>query len=204
MEGKKEEILKEITIVDTEKEFIKNKVHNLMSPLGLNSVYSNSIVIEEKGTKADIKEDVSENSYIELKRETSNLRQYQLHDINSDIENINYAEHSSDLTSMVSYSEASDTERNLAKEEMSSYYDVKINVDPKVMYKEFVKVFLKVKFENLHSQHKGQNVQQTLVWKEALRRNIPKSQYEEFIIEELKNSSKYDRLKNKSKSPINK
>lgn len=175
-----------------------------MSPLGLNSVYSNSIVIEEKGTTADIKEDVSENSYIELKRETSNLRQYQLHDINSDIENINYAEHSSDLTSMVSYSEASDTERNLAKEEMSSYYDVKINVDPKVMYKEFVKVFLKVKFENLHSQHKGQNVQQTLVWKEALRRNIPKSQYEEFIIEELKNSSKYDRLKNKSKSPINK
>jgi hypothetical protein len=52
-----------------------------------------------------------------------------------------------------------------------------------------------VKFENLHSRHRGQNIQQTLVWKEALRRNIPKSQWEEFIIDELKNTQKYDKMR---------
>jgi len=54
-------------------------------------------------------------------------------------------------------------------------------------------VFLKVKFEQLHNDHKGQKVSQRDVWKEIIKRNITQNNWPDFIYNELKNHNKYDK-----------
>ena len=200
LERKKDDILKEMSQVDVEKEQMQRKVVNLSKSFRSKSPNMDNSVVN--GDLSELKEDISDTSDLDLKRLKSNSKHYQLEDINSDIEKLSFMERISDCTSIASNSVISDTERSNrdTKEEISNLIDSKTNLDPKLMYKEFVKVFLKVKFENLHSQHRGQTVQQNLVWKEALRKNISRNQYEEFIIEELKNASKYSKM-SKSKSP---
>ena len=60
-----------------------------------------------------------------------------------------------------------------------------------MLYREFVKIYLKIKFEKLDVEHSGQKINQNIVWKEALRLGIPRSQWKEFILDELKNFKKY-------------
>lgn len=61
----------------------------------------------------------------------------------------------------------------------------------KKMYQDFVKLMLKVKFEKIHSSHKGQQISEKLLFKECIRQNIPQRNWMDFIINELKNPSKY-------------
>ena len=65
----------------------------------------------------------------------------------------------------------------------------------KEIYREFVKIFLKVKFERLDNDHTGQKISQNFVWKEVQKQNIPKDKWKEFILGELKNIKKYEDLK---------
>jgi hypothetical protein len=84
------------------------------------------------------------------------------------------------------------TNNNIINNE-SENNQVKIPIDQKTLYREFVKVFLKVKFEQLHNDHRGQKVPQAEVWKEVIKRNINKNNWQDFIYEELKNPSKYEK-----------
>lgn len=60
-----------------------------------------------------------------------------------------------------------------------------------VSYREFVKIFLKLKFEKLDMDHPGQKVGQDLVWKEVIKQQIPFEKWKEFILDELKSYKKY-------------
>ena len=67
----------------------------------------------------------------------------------------------------------------------------------KADYKEFTKMYLKVKFEQLYNKHEGQNIPQNAIWKEALRLNKKKEEWADFILTELKNVEKYSRFTGK-------
>lgn len=65
-------------------------------------------------------------------------------------------------------------------------------------YRDFVKLFLKTKFEKLDNDHQGQKISQEEIWQEVLKQNIPSKKWKEFILEELKNYKKYcERQKNR-------
>ena len=67
----------------------------------------------------------------------------------------------------------------------------------KVLYREFVKMFLKIKFEKLDNDHVGQKISQNSVWEEVQKQNIPKEKWKDFILNELKNYKKYEKVKDK-------
>jgi hypothetical protein len=69
----------------------------------------------------------------------------------------------------------------------------------KKLYQEFVKTMLKVKFEKIHNTHKGQEIPEKLLFKECIKQSIPQSEWRDFIIQELKNPSKYSALLSKNK-----
>jgi hypothetical protein len=73
------------------------------------------------------------------------------------------------------------------------------NPDMKKTYQEFVKTLLKVKFENMHNSHKGQQISEKLLFKECIKRNIPRSEWQNFILDEFKNSNKYSDPKRDTK-----
>jgi hypothetical protein len=61
----------------------------------------------------------------------------------------------------------------------------------KRLYQEFVKIMLKVKFEKYHNSHKGQQISEKILFKECMRQNIPKKDWLDFIVNELKQPTKY-------------
>jgi hypothetical protein len=188
MENKKEDLLKEKSELENEKENIQRRMTYLKS-----SKYKtpdSSLLNEDKEIENILKND-SCISDINLPKNTNSVN-YRLDEINSDIEKGFSKNDLSGYTSMASYSGISDNERNTS--------DIKENTNPKLLYKEFVKIFLKVKFETLHGRHKGQSIQQNLVWKEAIKQNIQQSDWEQFITEELKNTNKYDKIRKSAKS----
>ena len=67
----------------------------------------------------------------------------------------------------------------------------------KILYREFVKMFLKIKFEKLDNDHIGQKISQTSIWEEVQKQNISKDKWKEFILVELKNYKKYEKNKEK-------
>jgi len=77
-------------------------------------------------------------------------------------------------------------------------YTNKNELDSKTIYKKFAKIFLKVKFENLHNKHNGNNIPQNIIWNEVTKNAVPKEKWPEFILEELKNADKYAKFYKKS------
>ncbi len=78
--------------------------------------------------------------------------------------------------------------------------------DEKKDKKKFFLEVLKVKFEELHSTHKGQIINQKYIWEECKKQKIPKEKWTQFILSELNNPYKYIEIekkekKNKSKHP---
>ena len=51
--------------------------------------------------------------------------------------------------------------------------------------KDFIKTFLKVKFEKMHVSHKGQDTDHNILWKEVLREKIPESEWNEYVFARL-------------------
>jgi len=68
----------------------------------------------------------------------------------------------------------------------------------KADYKEFTKMYLKVKFEQLYNKHEGQNIPQNVIWNEVIKQAIPKSEWPDFILKELKNLEKYIKFTKKT------
>ena len=73
--------------------------------------------------------------------------------------------------------------------------------------KKFFLEVLKVKFEELHSTHKGQMINQKYIWEECKKYKIPNDKWTQFILSELNNPYKYLEIqkkekKNNSKKPI--
>lgn len=65
---------------------------------------------------------------------------------------------------------------------------------------EFVKIVLLLKFEKSHSDSKIGEISEKMIWKEAIRRNIPKSDWKIFIEEEIdKNPEKYSKREKSSR-----
>ena len=78
--------------------------------------------------------------------------------------------------------------------------------DEKKDKKVFFMEVLKIKFEKLHSSHKGQKINQKYIWEECKRQNIPKENWSQFILGELNNPYKYMEIekkerRNKSRKP---
>jgi len=64
----------------------------------------------------------------------------------------------------------------------------------KDLYREFVKLFLKIKFEKIDIEHSGQLIDQKALWGEALKLKIQKNGWKDFILTEIKNPKKYTNL----------
>jgi hypothetical protein len=61
----------------------------------------------------------------------------------------------------------------------------------KKLYKEFVKILLKIKFEKLKGAHLGQQIPEKVLFQECIQQNIPQNKWEEFIMSELNQPQKY-------------
>ena len=73
------------------------------------------------------------------------------------------------------------------------------NGDEKKDKKQFFMEVLKIKFEKLHSTHKGQKINQKFIWDECKKQNIPKDNWPQFILGELNNPYKYIEIEKKEK-----
>jgi len=188
LELKKEEILKENNNLNIEKDFAQRKVTNLKNTIDKSP--NTSYIVEAPSM---ISHDERSNKEVDFN--------YKLEDINSDYEKSKILGEVSDCTSIASSSVISENDVNNStldrKSETSN--NQKVYVDQKSLYKEFVKVFLKVKFEQLHNDHKGQKVSQRDVWKEIIQRNINQNNWADFIYNELKNPNKYDKSLKKNR-----
>jgi hypothetical protein len=80
----------------------------------------------------------------------------------------------------------------------NSFYNSN-GLDIKKLYKEFVKIFLKIKFEKIQNNHFGQKIPEKILFKECIRLDVPPHKYKEFIEEELKYPEKYDKYTRLSK-----
>jgi uncharacterized membrane protein YcaP (DUF421 family) len=63
--------------------------------------------------------------------------------------------------------------------------------DMKNLYREFVKLVLKVKFEVFNSNHPGQKISERILFNECSSQGISNDRYKEFIVKELNQPEKY-------------
>jgi hypothetical protein len=61
----------------------------------------------------------------------------------------------------------------------------------KNLYREFVKLVLKVKFEVFNGNHPAQKISERILFNECMSKEIPRPKYREFIIQELNQPEKY-------------
>lgn len=64
-------------------------------------------------------------------------------------------------------------------------------------YRDFVKLFLKIKFEKLDNEHSGQKINQDIIWQQACKAKVPSNMWKQFILNELKNYKKYNEMRKK-------
>jgi hypothetical protein len=166
-------------------------------------------IIQRSEAESDNEEDESYlNPKLNPNRITSN--KHMIDDINSDLENMSQKDDFSDATSMTSMQ--SSTERLDTNTEPNTPNEQKIDESKKPkefdkngvkkMYQEFSKILLKVKFEKIHNTHKGQDIPAKLLFKECIKASIPQSEWQEFIISELKNPYKYHMILKKSEKKV--
>ena len=141
--------------------------------------------------KAENKYDLEEDKdYIKIKSDKVDCTQKIINDITSEIDNQRLDE-LSDCTSMTSSSSFSNMKDRFRNEISPIKSENSHLFDAKKLYQDFVKAVLKVKFEKIHSSHKGQNIPEKALFRECLKRNIPENEWTEFIINELKYPEKY-------------
>lgn len=79
----------------------------------------------------------------------------------------------------------------------------------KALYMQFLKILLKIKFQKLHNSHLGQQIPAKPVYEEAKKLNIPQGNWQDFILNEIKQPLKYakyikaDKLKAKKAQGVN-
>ncbi len=57
-----------------------------------------------------------------------------------------------------------------------------------------------MKFENLNNKHEGHKIPRREVWKEITKKDIPKEEWDIYILNELRNIEKYSKFLKNSKS----
>lgn len=140
----------------------------------------------------DIEEDKMKDTATDISTKKVNVSKNLVKDISSDVESKNHDD-LSDCTSMTSNTSLralnGETveipqipEKNTGENKM---------LDAKKLYQDFVKTVLKIKFEKIHSSHKGQDVPENVLFKQCLKNNIPEGEWVNFIMNELKNPDKY-------------
>jgi len=127
--------------------------------------------------------------YMNIDSNTVNVNRNLLNEITSDVDSKNVDDISdcTSMTSNTSFKSHKDMDIPKIPEKKPHNYIV----DAKKLYQDFVKAVLKVKFEKIHNTHKGQDVPERVLFKECIKRNIPESEWSEFIQNELKNPEKY-------------
>jgi hypothetical protein len=124
-----------------------------------------------------------------------------LNDISSDLENVSLRSYQSDLSISTFRSsnkpiDFDSLQSNLVGSKSSFYEMCKTNQniskeETKRLYKNFVKVLLKIKFEKLKNDHPGQRIPEKVLFQECLRMEVPEGKYDSFLEEELNNWQKY-------------
>ena len=108
------------------------------------------------------------------------------------------------------------------QEIISSFKQSKINEtiaknDPnkqkeKARYMQFLKIFLKIKFQKLHNSHLGQQIPAKPVYELANEKNVPNQGWQDFILAEIQQPQKYSKFikldklkgnKNQNNDPMN-
>ncbi len=118
-------------------------------------------------------------------------------DLNSEIQSHKFIDEISDCTSMTSNTSAKDTMQitgNEYKLNISSNQKEKEHKeikDPKRLYQDFIKIFLKVKFEKLHNTHKGWEIPEKILFKECIKQGVNENDWSSFILSELQQPQKY-------------
>jgi hypothetical protein len=59
-------------------------------------------------------------------------------------------------------------------------------------FRDFAKIYLKVKFEKMNNTHRGQTISDKILWKQIKEQCIPYEKWTEFVLFELNNYKKYD------------
>jgi len=84
----------------------------------------------------------------------------------------------------------------------SSFFSGASESEMKKLYKEFVKIMLKLKFEKIPTSHMGQKIPEKLLFKECTKREVPQENWSEYILEELTHPEKYfNQIKKDKKRP---
>jgi hypothetical protein len=130
-----------------------------------------------------------------------------LNEISSDLENLSLKSFQSDLSISTIRSsnkpiDFDSLQANLAGSKNSFFemcknkqtnQDISLE-ETKRLYKNFVKMFLKIKFEKLKNDHPGQRIPEKALFQECLRMDVPENKYDTFLEEELNNWHKYSHL----------
>jgi hypothetical protein len=157
------------------------------SPLRMNRSQSQNRIVPSE-------EEEIENFTLTTKKIHSNKQK--LDDINSDLDNMSGKDEISDCTSMT---ESRQSEFSAEEGNHSSRFRPGMTNDRKMMYMEFAKIVLKIKFEKLNNSHSGMNIDERLIFKECLKRKIPNENWPDFIYAELQQPNKYSKPKRESK-----
>jgi len=64
-------------------------------------------------------------------------------------------------------------------------------VKEKARYMQFLKILLKIKFQKLHNSHMGQQIPAKPIYEEAKKQNITQENWQDFILNEIKQPQKY-------------
>lgn len=208
-ENKIKEELKKIQQIQLETELEKTKVKNLRKTVASKDMDSNMNLMSNF---EDLEDDlINEYRLNDHMQNTSQLNHNKIDDIVSDIGN--QSQVLSDNTSIsimlsdATGDEMNNTNPNLYNITNPNSDEVKGEIVSKDIDKEkrdFFKQVLKIKFEKLHSTHKGLHTPQKLIWEECKRMNIPTKKWNEFILGELNSPLKYINMtKSKSKFAVN-
>ncbi len=68
----------------------------------------------------------------------------------------------------------------------------------KKLYKSFVKIFLKIKFEKIDTNHPGKKIPEKVLFNECMKEEVPEDKFHDFILHELNNLEKYSSYVNKN------
>ncbi len=215
---------KELSKLRFEKEIMKNKLNNL-------SLYSGSDNEPDAITKTKSKSNSKSKVRIATNRKPDNLKPfiiYEKSDKADELKNItptnitNDVIFTSDIIKEINSNADEVSYMNMLKEKdddkSKSNFNISIDdlllkssqnsffksqeIEIKKLYKEFIKIFLKIKFERVPENHYGHKIPEKVMFKECIKRGVPVEKYKEFIEEEMNMYKKYEKYLLKGKSKV--
>lgn len=214
LEKKKDEKEKAVDKLHLEKEKLKNKVKCYQNQRKSESrarspTYERKAVtkrIEDFRVCSEDTHQKNEESEFEIDMGLYNYKppagnNHILNDISSDVDNMSIRSFNSELSNSTFRMSTKSVDFESLQANLSSsknsFFTNKIEPnqpsqeDVKKMYKNFVKVVLKIKFEKMKNNHPGQKIPEKVLFHECLKLEVPQDKFEVFIEEEINNFEKY-------------